>query len=143
MKLSRKISRPPRVEMLPLIDIVFLLLVFFIYAMLSMTVHRGQQIALPQSNEAELSPDSPLSVTLKSESETLLFYVNDRLIAHNDLALILQEQAQRIRDQGKEPTVHFFAEKTIAYQEIYTALDQINQAGLTSVFLQAESQGNK
>ena len=27
--------------MLPLIDIVFLLLVFFIYAMLSMAVHQG------------------------------------------------------------------------------------------------------
>lgn len=143
MKLHRKISKPPRIEMLPLIDIVFLLLVFFIYAMLSMTIHRGQQIDLPQSSSAESTPDSPLSVSLKSESGIPLFYVNDMLIAQNDLGQILQEQAQRIREQGKEPTVHFFAEKTLPYQEIYSALNQINQAGLTSVFLQAQSQGQK
>ncbi|OVE73880.1 hypothetical protein BVX94_02500 [bacterium B17] len=33
--------------MMPLIDVVFLLLVFFIYAMLSMTMHRGLRVALP------------------------------------------------------------------------------------------------
>ena len=41
MKISHFYTRPPRVEMLPLIDIVFLLLVVFIYTMLSMAVHKG------------------------------------------------------------------------------------------------------
>ena len=39
-------ERKARIEMLPLIDIVFLLLVFFIYAMLSMTIHRGLEVEL-------------------------------------------------------------------------------------------------
>lgn len=39
--------RRARVEMIPLIDVVFLLLVFFIYAMLSMTLHRGLRVMLP------------------------------------------------------------------------------------------------
>ena len=34
--------------MLPLIDMVFLVLVFFIYAMLSMAVHRGMPVLLPE-----------------------------------------------------------------------------------------------
>ena len=38
-----------RILMIPLIDIVFLLLVFFIYAMLSMVVHRGFKVDLPQA----------------------------------------------------------------------------------------------
>ncbi|MBW1821228.1 MAG: biopolymer transporter ExbD, partial [Deltaproteobacteria bacterium] len=41
MKLKLYKTKNPRIEMLPLIDVVFLLLVFFIYAMLSMAVHRG------------------------------------------------------------------------------------------------------
>jgi biopolymer transport protein ExbD len=38
-----------RIEMIPLIDVVFLLLVFFIYAMLSMTVFRGLDLQLPRA----------------------------------------------------------------------------------------------
>ena len=38
-----------RIEMVALIDVVFLLLVFFIYAMLSMTVLRGLELSLPKA----------------------------------------------------------------------------------------------
>ena len=48
MKLSLQSNRKARIEMLPLIDIVFLVLVFFIYAMLAMAVHRGRQRILLQ-----------------------------------------------------------------------------------------------
>ena len=40
-------NRKSRIEIVPLIDVVFLLLVFFIYAMLSMTVYRGLRVDLP------------------------------------------------------------------------------------------------
>lgn len=40
-------NRRARIEIVPLIDVVFLLLVFFIYAMLSMTVYRGLRVSLP------------------------------------------------------------------------------------------------
>ena len=51
-----------RIEMIALIDVVFLLLVFFIYAMLSMTVVRGLQLDLPRA-EGTAHPDA-LIVTL-------------------------------------------------------------------------------
>ena len=52
MKIRRRKLKAVRIEMLPLIDVVFLLLVFFIYAMLSMAIHRGMQLDLPQSSTA-------------------------------------------------------------------------------------------
>ncbi len=42
-------NRRARIEIVPLIDVVFLLLVFFIYAMLSMTVYRGLRVSLPHA----------------------------------------------------------------------------------------------
>ncbi len=42
-------NRRARIEIVPLIDVVFLLLVFFIYAMLSMTVYRGLRVSLPSA----------------------------------------------------------------------------------------------
>ncbi|MFC1499049.1 ExbD/TolR family protein [Verrucomicrobiota bacterium] len=43
-------NRKARIEIVPLIDVVFLLLVFFIYAMLSMTVYRGLRVDLPHGS---------------------------------------------------------------------------------------------
>lgn len=42
-------DRKPRIEIVPLIDVVFLLLVFFVYAMLSMVVYRGLRVELPSA----------------------------------------------------------------------------------------------
>ena len=65
MKIHRKTIAPPRIEMLPLIDIVFLLLAFFIYAMLSMAVHHGQPVDLPQSSSATPEPEEAISITIQ------------------------------------------------------------------------------
>ena len=61
-----------RIEMLPLIDIVFLLLVFFIYAMLSMVVHRGFKVDLPQATTAEIDRKDYLSITVDKNNRILL-----------------------------------------------------------------------
>jgi len=53
-----------RVEMLPLIDIVFLLLVFFIYAMLSMVVYRGLKVELPEASTAVVRTEEHVNVTI-------------------------------------------------------------------------------
>ena len=42
-------DRGARLEMIPLMDVVFLLLVFFIYAMFTMSVHRGVRVDLPRA----------------------------------------------------------------------------------------------
>ena len=45
-------SEPPkaRVEMTPIMDVIFLLLVFFIYAFMTMTVQRGLRVELPRAD---------------------------------------------------------------------------------------------
>ncbi|MGI5867970.1 MAG: ExbD/TolR family protein [Kiritimatiellia bacterium] len=55
-----------RLEMTPLMDVIFLLLVFFIYAMATMTVHRGIDVALPQTADAPL-PGAHAVITLAAD----------------------------------------------------------------------------
>ena len=69
--------RKARIDMLPLIDIVFLLLVFFIYAMLSMAVHRALPVALPVSSTAPIDKQVNLSVTVDRSGAV---FVDDRAI---------------------------------------------------------------
>ena len=65
-------SRTARVEMIPLIDIVFLLLVFFIYAMLSMVVHRGIKVELPAAATAQVDKRDYISVTITRDNTVYL-----------------------------------------------------------------------
>lgn len=129
-----------RVEMLPLIDIVFLLLVFFIYAMLSMAVHRGMEVDLPASANATLEKDSMLSVTVQySDDGVSHVYLDKEKVDLSDLAALLKVKArEEQKGSNREPGVLLFADQHVTYQELFKVLDQINQAGLSRVSLQAD-----
>ena len=131
MKLQLASPKKPRIEMLPLIDIVFLLLVFFIYAMLSMAVHRGLPVELPLSTTAEIDKKLTLSVSVEAD-ETV--YVDKERVALENLTQVLQSKAGHIR----EPGVLIFADRSLRYQMIYKVLDKIRQAGLSRISLQAD-----
>ena len=131
MKIHRPASKKVRIEMLPLIDIVFLLLVFFIYAMLSMAVHRGLPVELPLSSTAEIDKKLILSVTVKADGT---IYVDKEPVALAELTRILVSNA----DDTREPGVLVFADRDLPYQMIYHVLDKIRQAGLSRISLQAD-----
>jgi len=131
MKINQQAKRKARIEMLPLIDIVFLLLVFFIYAMLSMAVHRGLPVDLPTSETAQIEKKQILSVTVKSD-ETI--YVDKEYVSLQNLVDVLKARAKNQKERG----VLLFADRTIQYQKLFQVLDKIRLAGLSQVSLQAE-----
>ncbi len=131
MKVNLPTKKKARIEMLPLIDIVFLLLVFFIYAMLSMAVHRGLLVNLPSSSTAKIDKKPLLSVTVRADGTVLL---DKQRVSINDL---LESLRQRARDR-KETGVLLFADRSLPYQKLFRVLDQIRKAGLTQISLQAE-----
>ena len=131
MKLNLHIDRKARIEMLPLIDIVFLLLVFFIYAMLSMAVHRGLPIVLPASSSANIEKQLILSITVKSDGA---IYLDKSKVAPGDLTTLLKEKAQSESQNG----VLLFADRNLPYQKLFHVLDQIKNAGISKISLQAE-----
>ncbi len=120
-----------RIEMLPLIDIVFLLLVFFIYAMLSMAVHRGLPVELPESTTAKIDKNLIISVTVLQDGT--IFLDKERMTLA-DLGPILRQQARRTDDRG----VLLFADRDLPYQKLFAVLDTIRKAGLTRISLEAE-----
>lgn len=75
-------NRKARVEMLPLIDIVFLLLVFFIYAMLSMVVHRGLRVELPAASTAQTDRRGYVGITLTKDNA---IYLDEERVALDEL----------------------------------------------------------
>ena len=129
MKVNLGTQRRARIEILPLIDIVFLLLVFFIYAMLSMAVHRGVSVNLPTSSSAKIERELLLSVTIKDNGDILL---DNNRIPLKDLARLLKLRAK----EQDSPGVLLFADKRVSCQLLLHVLDQIRMAGLSKISLQ-------
>ena len=124
-----------RIEMLPLIDIVFLLLVFFIFAMLSMAVHRSLPVILPASSTAAIDTGLHLTVTVKKEG---VIYLDKVLFSQEELQTVLHDKAVKAgAGDNKSISVTLFADKDISYQELYRILDVIRMAGISNVSLQA------
>ena len=137
MKLRRRSIRAARIEMLPLIDIVFLLLVFFIYAMLSMAVHRGLQVDLPTSSQAGKSPESELSLTLLATATgDIAYQLGDRQMTARELARELVQTCNRT----DPPPVLVFAERTLDFQQLFSALDLLRENGCVTISLQAAAE---
>ena len=131
MKINLQANKKARIEMLPLIDIVFLLLVFFIYAMLSMAVHRGLPVALPTSSSATIDKELVLSVSVKTDGT---IYINRDQIPLNDLSSTLISKTKGYKDPG----VLLFADRDLSYQKLFSVMDQIRTAGINRISLQAE-----
>jgi len=131
MKVNFQTSKKVRIEMLPLIDIVFLLLVFFIYAMLSMAVHRGLPVLLPSSVSAKIDKELIFSVTVKSDGT---LYVDKEQVSLNDLASFLKTKSAPEKDVG----ILLFADRSLSYQNLFQVLDQIKMAGIHRISLQAD-----
>lgn len=133
MKVDLEFRRKARIDMLPLIDIVFLLLVFFIYAMLSMAVHHALPVVLPLSSTAPLEKQVTLSVTVDHEGSVFL---DEEPVDTQHLADRLREKA----GDAKAPGVLLFADNRITYQTLYGVIDQIKLAGINRLSLECERQ---
>ncbi len=104
--------------MLPLIDIVFLLLVFFIYAMLSMAIHRGQPVDLPKSSSTAPQPEEAISITIQDMDQDINLFVDEEQVSLELLAERLQDKkAAMVVGQVQE--VQIFADRTVSYQSCF------------------------
>lgn len=71
MKLIDDETPRARVEMTPIMDVIFLLLVFFIYAFMTMTVQRGLRVELPRADGTPTQHET-IQVVLSASDEILL-----------------------------------------------------------------------
>ncbi len=131
MKVYRIKKKKNRLDMLPLIDVVFLLLVFFIYAMLSMSVHKGVNVELPSSSAAEKSEEKIISVTIKKSGE---IFVDKDETAFKDLTDALKDKTAGNKKAG----VLIFGDKELMYQRLFDVIDRVKAAGIMRMSLQAE-----
>src|SRR6186713_1443107 len=92
-----------RIEIIPLIDIIFFLLATFIMVSLSMTKNQGVQVALPTAGSAASLGDQQemdKAVTLSVNSKGEVFYNKDKITLAQ-----LPMRLQTLKSTSKDPKV--------------------------------------
>ncbi|MBI1976017.1 MAG: biopolymer transporter ExbD [Candidatus Omnitrophica bacterium] len=127
-------AQKARVEMIPLMDCMFLLLCFFIYVTMSMVVQRGIFVNLAKAQTGE---------SLKEEKkESLYLTVNQEGKVFADKAPVseseLLQRLRQFRQQHKDGMVVLNADKGTTHEKVMGVLDFVRQNGIGEVVFTVE-----
>ncbi len=131
MKFRSKPQEPISPNLTPLIDVVFLLLIFFMVST-SFTRESQLSIALPEANgEPAQAVDKPVEVTIDAEGK--YFIEGQSLIS--DSAGALKQALAKYYTQNSEQAFIIRADETSPYQAVITLLDVAGELGIVNITL--------
>ena len=109
-----------QINILPMIDIIFVILSFFIVSSLYLVKLETIPIKLPSSQTANLEKDSIIIVSLNIENKV---FVDDKFI---DISILESEIRSKLRG-SKNSKVILRADKGIKYGEVILILDVLRK----------------
>ncbi|MGU7774299.1 ExbD/TolR family protein [Burkholderia sp. MR1-5-21] len=121
----------PRIEIIPMIDIMMFLLVFFMLVMLKMIQGTGLKLELPHSSTA--ARIETVSVTVGVEKDGELHLDRDGVSADQLVARLKGMQA------AKQVDVTIEGDKGVDYERIVKTMDLVRTAGISSVALATDT----
>lgn len=124
MKLRRRESRRARIEIVPMIDVVFFLLVFFMMASLSMAVYAGLPVNLPQAATGQVAASETASVTIDREGHA---YLNREPVAMSDL----DQRVRGLLQSNPAIAMVINADAEAAHRHVVAVLDALRLAGVS------------
>ena len=125
------IQKEPTIMIIPMIDIVFFLLVFFMMSTLYMNTEEQIPLNLPKAASSSAKTIEPITISLTA---THKMYLNEREIAPDQLGNEIQGIV------AKEPQQAFIvrASEDIAYKDVINILDNLKISGARFVSVATE-----
>ena len=120
--------RKGRVEIIPMVDIMLLLLVFFIMVTIHMIPAQGIAAHLPGSTSAQALPPPKLMLTLH----------RDGTLDLGGQLLTVAQLAARLRGSSAKTQVTIAADKGADVQKLVKVMDACRAAGVMAVGLAAK-----
>ena len=120
-----------RIEIIPLIDIIFFLLATFIMVSLSMTKNQGVQVALPTAGSAASLGDNQemeKAVTLSVNEKGDVFYNKDKITIAQ-----LPMKLQTFKTTSKDPKVVINSDAGADFKFVVSVLDEVRKIGIAKV----------
>ena len=126
MRIARKASEKARIEIIPMIDVIFFLLVFFMISTLSMTINRGLPVNLPTAATSQKDVRENVSLTVLQDGKIFL----------NKEPVTLQNMGSRVKAAlAADPrlAVVINADGQVLHSTVVDILDELRQAGVSGL----------
>ena len=120
-----------RIEIIPLIDIIFFLLATFVMVSLSMTKNQGVNVALPTAGTAASLGDRQemeKAVTLSVNGKGELFWNKDKITIAQ-----LPMKLQTFKSTSRDPKVIINSDGAADFKHVVAVLDEVRKCGIAKV----------
>ena len=95
MRIQTRNLKKARIEIIPMIDTIFFLLVFFMISTLSMAQYRGMPVNLPKAASGQQAPAESAAITIDKESR---IFFNKEEVDQAALGDLLRQQLEQNAD---------------------------------------------
>ncbi|MBK9130959.1 MAG: biopolymer transporter ExbD [Gammaproteobacteria bacterium] len=129
MKLRQSRREEPEINLIPLIDVMLFLLIFFVVTT-TFTRNSGITLNLPEASPRPVEErEAPIEIVVDAQGR---YYVNDQLVVNKQIETL--KKALQLATQGKDhPALVISADANATHQSVVTALDAALQLGLVQV----------
>ena len=127
-------TKQPDLNIIPMIDIMFFLLVFFMLSTMYMVEQKTIPVNLPQATSAAIYNKTNFTVTLKDDGS---IYLEEQ---QTDIQTLLM---QATKEQKNNPSFAIIirADKDINYDKVVSFIDTLKKAGITRFGLATNGAG--
>jgi len=124
------VRKRARIEIIPLIDVIFFLLATFVLFTLSLNKTGGLSVLLPTS-ETSIPRDTAGTVTLSVTAEGTLAWNKDVITLDDFL-----ERIQRYKIEESDPRVLINADERALFAQVVYVVDQVRLAQIPKIYIE-------
>lgn len=133
---TRQKKRRPRIEIIPMVDVMFLLLVFYILSSLALHHHLGIQVALPSADSSQpAATNQEIILTIKAGGE---YYLNQKPVQLPDLSSALSAMPGGLEGARRTP-VMLNADLAVQHRFVVAAMDELRKLGINEFVISTEA----
>jgi biopolymer transport protein ExbD len=136
MKIRQRTVKRARIEIIPMIDVIFFLLVFFMISSLAMTKINSMPVSLPKTSASAEAIKQNIILTIRKGGE---IFINK---AHTDLDTMGRQLAYEMKDNPQD-TVVVNADEGVDYGLVVKTMDRARQIGVRKFALATHAEKQK
>lgn len=125
-RMSRQEGEKPALMIIPMIDIIFFLLVFFMISTIYTIPQQSLSIMLPKTKTQQSAELKPVLIDYEKTGQ---FMINDGYVTKDQLISIVQGKVK----ENKSQNFLIRADRDLSYGKVVELMDDMKVAGATSI----------
>ena len=136
MRLQRRSLKKARIEIIPMIDTIFFLLVFFMISTLSMTQFKGMSVNLPKAASGQQASAESMAITIDKDGH---LFLNQQVVEKAALGDALKQQLAK----NAEMLVVINADDGVAHGQVVEVMDITRAANVAKMAIAVKPKEQK